>query len=44
MDIDKIVRESLASVNPERIAAELRAAQASLTGIDSRLDRLDRGN
>ncbi len=42
MDIDKTVRESLASINPDKIAASLREAQASLAQIDAKLDQLDR--
>ena len=39
MDIDKIVREAMESVNPDKIAAELREAQASLARVRSRLRR-----
>lgn len=42
MDIDKVVREAMASVDPERINAEMRKAQASLERVQSRLDQLDR--
>ncbi len=44
MDIDKMVRESLASINPDKIAADLSQARASLAQVEARLDRLDRGN
>lgn len=42
MDIDKMVREALASVNPNKMAADLREAQASLARVEARLDGLDR--
>ena len=42
MDIDKITREAMASVNPDKIKAELDQAKASLTAVKARLDQLDR--
>lgn len=42
MDIDKITREAMASVNPDKIKAELDQARASLTAVKARLDQLDR--
>jgi hypothetical protein len=42
MDIDKIVREALASVDMAKIRAEIEGAGKSLDDIDDRLDRLDR--
>ena len=42
MDIDKIVREALASVDMAKIRAELDGAGKSLDDIDERLDQLDR--
>ncbi len=42
MGIDKVVRDAMASVDPERINAEMRKAQASLDRVQSRLDQLDR--
>lgn len=42
MDIDKVVRDAMASVDPERINAEMRKAQASLERVQARLDQLDR--
>lgn len=42
MDIDKLVRESLASIDPDKIAAQLAEAKASLARIESRLDQLER--
>lgn len=44
MDIDKVVREAMEAVNPDKIATELREAQASLSRVQSRLDQLDRAN
>lgn len=44
MDIDKIVREAMESVNPDKIAAELGEAQASLSRVRSRLDAADRND
>lgn len=42
MDIDKMVRESLASIDPDKIAAQLAEAKASLARVESRLGQLDR--
>lgn len=42
MDIDKMVRESLASIDPDRMNAQLAEAKASLARIEARLDQLDR--
>jgi hypothetical protein len=42
MDIDKMVRDAMAAVDPERMTATLRTAQASLARIEARLDQLDR--
>ena len=42
MDIDKIVREALASVDMAKIRADIEGAGKSLDDIDDRLDRLDR--
>jgi len=41
MDIDKIVRESLASVDPDKIRRSVESAAQSLDEIDAKLDRLD---
>jgi bla regulator protein blaR1 len=41
MDIDKIVREAMASVDMEKIRAEIEDAGESLDDIDERLDQLD---
>ena len=41
MDIDKIVREALASVDMEKIRAEMDGAGKSLDDIGDRLDQLD---
>ena len=42
MDIDKITREAMESVNPDKIKAELDQVKASLTAVKARLDQLDR--
>ena len=42
MDIDKIVREALASVDMAKIRADMSGAGKSLDDIDERLDQLDR--
>ena len=42
MDIDKITREAMASVNPDKIKADLEQAEASLARATARLDQLDR--
>ena len=42
MDIDKMVRDAMKAVDPERMNAALRTAQASLARIEARLDQLDR--
>jgi beta-lactamase regulating signal transducer with metallopeptidase domain len=42
MDIDKIVRESLASVDPDKIRREVESAARSLDEIQAKLDQLDR--
>ena len=42
MDIDKMVRDAMKAVDPERMNAALRTAQASLARIEVRLDQLDR--
>ena len=41
MDIDKIVREALASVDMNKVRAEIEGAGKSLDDIDERLDQLD---
>ena len=42
IDVDKITREALASVDMEKIRADMANAGKSLDDIDARLDRLDR--
>ena len=42
MDIDKIVRESLASLDPEKIRREVEDAAKSIDDIQAKLDQLDR--
>jgi beta-lactamase regulating signal transducer with metallopeptidase domain len=42
MDIDKIVRESIASIDVDRIRAQVMDAGKSLDEIEARLDQLDR--
>ena len=37
-----MVRDAMASVDPEQMTATLRTAQASLARIEAQLDRLDR--
>lgn len=44
MDVEKIKREALESIDPEKMKAELRKAEQSLADIDSKLDKLDRGD
>ena len=40
-DVDRIVRDSLASVNPDKIRDEVTNAAKSLDDIDAKLDQLD---
>lgn len=42
MDIDKVVREALASIDPEKIRAGVMNAAKSLDDINLKLDQLDR--
>lgn len=42
MDIEKITREAMASVNPDKMKADLEQAEASLARVTARLDQLDR--
>ncbi|MEO7564663.1 MAG: M56 family metallopeptidase [Sphingomicrobium sp.] len=42
MDIDKVVRESLAAIDPDAIRAQVMSAAKSLDDVDAKLDRLDR--
>lgn len=42
MDIEKITRDAMASINPDKIKADLEQAEASLARATARLDQLDR--
>ena len=42
MDVAKIARDAMASVNPDRMRADLERAEASLAQATARLDQLDR--
>ena len=42
MDVEKIAREAMASVNPDKMKADLEQAEASLARATARLDQLDR--
>lgn len=41
MDVEKIAREAMASVNPDKMKADLEQAEASLARATARLDQLD---
>ena len=42
MDIDKVVRESMASLDPEKIRRDVEGAAKSLDEVEARLDQLDK--